>query len=396
VPARVLHSIASIRPSYGGPVAVLRGLIKGLAKSGVRPTILTCSTGCRDIDKEDALTFPGIDIIWVTPLIKRFFWSPFFLKDRDQLKTFDLFHVHGVFNGISSFVCHAAKKYQIPFVLEPFGTLSPYCLKKNGILKRLSLSLWELENIRSASAIRFSSEGEYQRFRLNFHNNREAVIGHGLEWAEFSQLPPVGEFREINRLNRQETVFLFLGRLHPIKGLELFIRSFILWQRQNLRKKGVRLIVAGPDEAGYKKKLERLVSDLHGREAVLFVGPLYGHNRIQAIVDADVIVLPSFHENFGMAAVEALACGKPVLISDQVDLWPEVKEYDLGEVAHLSIDGMIEALENIMKRKEEWPIIGQRGRMWTQENCNWDRISRQVLDLYQIIIDATKLKSVIK
>jgi glycosyltransferase involved in cell wall biosynthesis len=386
VSVRVLHSIASIRPSYGGPVAALRGLINGLVKSGVRPTILTCSTGRRDIDKEDALTFPGIDIIWLTPLIKRFYWSPFFLRECGRLKDFDLFHVHGVFNGISSFVCHAAKKYQIPFVLEPFGTLSPYCLKNNGILKRLSLSLWELENIRSASAIRFSSEGEYQRFNLNFHNSREVVIGHGLEWTEFSQLPQVGEFREINHLNRQEAVFLFLGRLHPIKGLELFIRSFILWQKQNLEKKAVRLIVAGPDEAGYKKKLERLVSDMHGEEAVLFIGPLYGHNRIQAIVDSDVIVLPSFHENFGITAAEGMACGKPVLISDQVDIWPEVRRYDLGEVASLSVDSMIAALDKMILRKEEWNAIGKRGRRWATENCNWERISEIVLTEYMKIV----------
>jgi len=168
--------------------------------------------------------------------------------------------------------------------------------------------------------------------------------------------------------------------LKPIKGLEIFLPAFLQWLKSQSDR--IRCVVVGPDEAGYRKKLENLTTDLRAKGAILFSDPLYGSDRIQAMVDSDIVVLPSFHENFGIAAVEGMACGKPVLISDQIDICSEVKQLDLGEVGALSIDGMIEALNRIILRKKEWTIIGQRGRTWAREKCNWDKISEVLFAEY--------------
>jgi glycosyltransferase involved in cell wall biosynthesis len=107
---------------------------------------------------------------------------------------------------------------------------------------------------------------------------------------------------------------------------------------------------------------------------------------LEALVDSDVVVLPSYHENFGITAVEGMACRKPVLISEQVDIWPEVKEHDLGEIAATTSEGMMDALNRIVSRKHEWSAIGDRGRVWAQEYCNWDKIAEMISMEYQRIM----------
>jgi glycosyltransferase involved in cell wall biosynthesis len=382
---RILHSIASIDTSYGGPVAVVKGLCNGLNKLGIKQTIITSSMGDIKRDEENARAFPNVDIVWVNPFIRRYYFVPL-LKYiiKSDLMGVDLCHVHGVFNGISNTVCRSARKLRIPYILEPFGTLSPYCLAKSNFIKRICLFLGESKNIHNADAVKFSSDGELKRFNLNFKASYPFVAANGLDWNEFRYLPEPGRFRELIGIDKKEIVLFFLGRLQPIKGLEIFIPAFLQWLKSKPAK--IRLVIAGHDEAGYRKNLECLAVSLGAGDAILFTGPLYGQDRIQAMVDSNIIVLPSFHENFGIAAAEGMACGKPVFISDQVDIWPEVKKFDLGEVTSLSNENIIIALDEILQRNREWDAIGQRGRKWAEEHCDWGRISEIILAEYTKII----------
>jgi len=383
---RVLHCIASIQSSYGGPVAVLRGLCQGLTRFGVSSTILSCSSGDLSCDQKSVLAFSDAAFLWSHPLVKRFYWEPFLTKKlTNELKTFDLLHVHGVFSGLTSGACKAARNAGIPYILEPFGTLSPYALGKSQWLKRLRLFLGERANIEGAASLFFTSQEELQRARLNFRIRSSFVTPNGLDWSEFERLPSPGPFRKDYAIGQDEKIFLFLGRLHPIKGLEVFIPAFIHWRRSQLHSKW-RLALIGPDEAGYRKKIDKLILDLRGNDMVFCAGPLYGRDRIQALVDSTVVVLPSFHENFGIAAVEGMACGKPVLVSDHVDICEVVRDFNLGEVAPLSMEGMAGALGRIVMRQNEWSRIGERARIWAKENCDWVRISEIVFHAYEEIL----------
>lgn len=381
---RTLHSIASIDPSYGGPKSVLQGLSGSLRKLGVTQTILTSSTGDPVRDRNNALAFSGIDIFWAKPLVYRYYWDPFLKHElTKRLQGFDLCHVHGVFNGISHTVCRMARKHGIPYLLEPFGTLSPYCLAKSAFIKRVWLALGERKNIENAAAVKFSSQGEYQRFNANFSARLGFVTGIGLDWSEFADEPEPSSLRRDLGISQNEIVFFFLGRLQPIKGLEIFIPAFLRWRKAQAGK--IRLVIAGPDEADYRKKLECLAKALGAGDAILFAGPIYGQRRIQAMKESDIIVLPSYHENFGITVAEGMACGKPVLISDQVDISPEVTRLDLGEVASLNIESIIAALDRIFMRIGDWGSIGQRGRKWAEKECDWDRISEIILAEYKKI-----------
>lgn len=383
---RVLHSIASIDPSYGGPANSLKGLMKALGRLGVAQAILTCSTGDPERDRINRLAFQGTDIIMVNPLIRRYYWTPFIrFKVGERLQGFDLYHVHGIFNGLNSMVCRLARAWNKPYIIEPCGMLSPFCLGKSRYKKKLSLALGELKNIENASTIDFATEGERQKFLLNFQAQRYIENGIGIDLNEFDRLNEPGTFRKTHNISDEEVIFFFLGRLQPIKGLEVLLPAFARWVKG--RPERIRCVVAGPDEGGYRKRLENLAARLESSGIITFVGPLYGADRISAMLDSNVVCLPSFHENFGIAAVEGMACGKPVLISNQVDLWPQVKKFDLGEVAQLSFQGVTAALDRMILRRGEWPTIGLRGRSWVSQYCNWGSISKMVFTEYQRILE---------
>lgn len=382
---RILHAIASIDSTYGGPVSALRGLCRGLNKFHVQQSVLTSSTGDPRLDEANARILKDVEVIWVRPIVSRFYWDPFLdVKIARVAEKFDLFHIHGVFNGISSAAFRTARSRHIPYIAEPFGTLSPYCLRKSRLLKKISLCLGERKNVESAAAVRFSSEGESARFRQNFAARKNIVAGMGLNWDEFAALPRKGFYRKQWNINEREAVFLFLGRLHPIKGLQVFLPAFGEWLKESIDP--ARLIIVGPDGMGYEKKLKNLVARLGLQEHVIFVGPLYGIERIKAVMDADVLVLPSFHEAFGIAAVEGMACGKPVLVSDQVDLWPEVSRYGLGEVTSVDKMGMVESLRKLELNRDNWPSIGRRAYQWARENCDWKSISARLFKEYTHIL----------
>ncbi|PIU39952.1 MAG: hypothetical protein COT00_04235, partial [Candidatus Omnitrophica bacterium CG07_land_8_20_14_0_80_50_8] len=129
---RILHCIASIDNAYGGPAVAARGLCGALQEKGLRIALLTGSSGNHRRDQEHKSLLPGVDIFWSRPLVKRYRWDPSLSALlKSKLKQFDAIHVHGLFNGLSIDACHAARVGNKPYLLEPFGTLSDYCLQKN-------------------------------------------------------------------------------------------------------------------------------------------------------------------------------------------------------------------------------------------------------------------------
>jgi glycosyltransferase involved in cell wall biosynthesis len=378
----VLHCIPSIEPAYGGPVVVARGLCRELSTRGARVSVLAASSGSAEKDRKNASAFGRADFIWTKPLVRRFYWEPFLEKKTEALfGRSDIVHVHGVFNGLSSSACASARRAGIPYVLTPFGTLSPYCLKKNAFLKRAALLAGERANIEGAAAVHFSSASEASRVRAAFKIKESIEAPNGIEWSDFERLPARGAFRKSRKWDDSEIVWLFVGRLQPIKGLEPFLKAFIPWCR-NRREKN-RLAIVGPDEANHRMRLEKIVRELEGGRIVGFEGPIYGASRVQAMVDSDVFVLPSHHENFGIAAAEAMACRRPVWVSEHADISEAVKQKNAGEVSGLGAIEIKESLERMLSRRAQWDEMGSRGYDWVNENCRWEKIGRKMAEAYE-------------
>lgn len=383
-PVQVLHVIASIDSSYGGPAVALEGLCGKLQTRTSRFGLLTCSSGMPLHDRENQNRFPNADLIWSKPLVRRYCWDPFLDSAlRNQLNKFNVIHVHGVFNGLVSGVCRAARREKIPYILEPFGTLSDYCLNKNLWLKKISLGLFERKNIESATLVRFSSEQEKSTALKNFNIRNSIVLGHGIDNKGFDRLPMRGNLRKKLGLGDEDKLILFLGRLQPIKGLEVFLPAFLQWQRT--RRERWFFAIAGPDEQGYQKKLEKILRETQDKRAFL-TGPLFDEAKLEAFSDADIFCLPSLHENFGIAAAEAAACRKPILISNQTGVAQAVRDFHLGIVVAPTINGFMNGLGKMANRQDEWLAMGERGRAWVESNCQWGTIADVLMDEYMKMI----------
>ena len=152
-----------------------------------------------------------------------------------------------------------------------------------------------------------------QYMRMGVPEEKIAIIPNGLDLSEYANLPPKGAFKSKFGIPEEKKIILYLGRIHKIKGIDFLIKAYA-YLINDMHYKEVLLVIAGPDD-GYLKEAKSLASALGISKHVLFTGPLYGQDKLEAYVDSDVVVLPSRYETFPMTILEAYACGKPVIAS---------------------------------------------------------------------------------
>src|SRR5262249_35294931 len=205
----VLHCIPSIEPAYGGPVVVARGLCRELSARGARVSVLAASSGSAEKDRKNASAFGRADFVWTKPLVRRVYCGAFLQRKNEALfGRSAIVHVPGVFNGLSSSACASARRAGIPYVLTPFGTLSPYCLKKNAFLKRAALLAGERANIEGAAAMQFSSASEASRVRAAFKIKENIEAPNGIEWGDFEGPPAPGPFPKSRKCDAAEKAWV--------------------------------------------------------------------------------------------------------------------------------------------------------------------------------------------
>ena len=235
--------------------------------------------------------------------------------------------------------------------------LDPWSMRQRPF-RKMAYMTWRLRrNLNNAASIHCTSEGERDLLeRLHLRAPR-IVEPNGVDLAEFVNLPQRGAFRNRYSGIGDRPIVLFLGRLHYKKGLDLLIPAFASGTSGE-----VMLVIAGPDGDGYQAKIERLVDLYKLNDRVLFTGMLYGRERIEALADADLFVLPSYQENFGIAVVEALSAGCPVLVSDKVNIHKQITDAGVGGMVPTRVDSLAMALTRWMGDRGNAPLPRQARR----------------------------------
>lgn len=203
--------------------------------------------------------------------------------------------------------------------------------------------------IDKAAAIHYTTPLEVQQSKwLNLHPPT-FVVPNPVSLDEFNNLPPPGSFRQKWRIPSTAEVLLFLGRIEPRKGLDLLLTAFARIVGEFPK---ARLVVAGPEEDDYRRILQDRAFELHVAERLVFTGYLNSTERLEALADADMFVLTSYSENFGMSAVEAMASGVPVVVSDHVGIADTVERSKAGYVASLKVESIVDALRSLLKSRD--------------------------------------------
>ena len=379
---RILHAISGINPENGGPPIALAGLAAAQARLGHHVSIVSTWTTdpCPHVVAD--LQSRGITVTHVGPAKNPMSRHPDLPRILDDLLSrADVLHVHAVWEQIQHLACKTAHRRRVPYVVRPCGMLDPWNMSNGALKKRLYLALRMRKNLDRAAALHFATHLERDavaRLRLT---PRAIVEPLGLDTAAFQSLPPPGAFRDQHPHLRHKRLITFLGRLDKGKGLEILIPAFA---RIAPNFPDAHLVIVGPDShSGYRATVESLIRAHNIAEKTLLAGMLKGPAKLAALVDAYVLCQPSFHENFGAVVVEALACGTPVIVSDQVYLHPHITQANVGAVTTTTIDSVAHELTKWLTHPTLREQAAQSARPYALKTFDWNQIAQHWLTHYQ-------------
>ena len=383
---RILHVVPGISPKYGGPTNI-PGLLRALIRHGVDTMLLTTDNdpdGRLDVPLDRPVVRDGVVQVFhhVWPIASRFGYAPSLLTTLERtIPDHDLVHIHWLYNFACMAAARAAAAANVPFVVQPRASLDPHMRKKNDLVKRLYLSTLGRPLLTRAAAVVFTAEEE--RALATYGPRRpEWVIPNGLDVQAYERLPRPGTFRSAFP-GLEGPFLLFLGRISRQKGLDLLLPAFARLVRS---RPALRLVLAGPDHEGYQAEVRDLAQRLGIADRVLFPGLISGDLKLGAFVDADLFVLPSYAENFGGVIVESLACGLPVVISDQVNIHRELSDAGAATVVQCSIDAVTAGIESALADTGYRDRIAARGPAIVRERYGWDAIVPRLIAHYAGVI----------
>lgn len=299
-----------------------------------------------------------------------------FIQKLCTQKRTNLVHLHGMWTPLLAVAALVAHRKKIPLVISPHGCLEPWALEHKRGKKMLALKTYQGVLLRSASLLVATADQELESIRRLNLRQSVAVIPLGVE---------VGPAP--NHFDHEIKTILFLSRVHPKKGLIDLVEA---WAK--VRQKGWRIVIAGGDEEGYRSKVEALVREKGLQSDFEFVGFVEGVGKQACFDAADIFILPTYSENFGIAIAEALANELPVITTTGAP-WKELVDYRCGWWVNPGVQGVSEALTEAMKcGPEELREMGQRGRQLVIEKYSWNKIGSTALEVSGWLLDKSRPK----
>ena len=279
----------------------------------------------------------------------------------------DLIHNHSLWMMPNVYPGWATKGSKVPYVISPHGTMSKWAMASGSITKKIFWPLIQKPSMNHADMFHATAVTEYQDIRRMGFRQPIAIIPNGIDIPEYKPKP-----------QRQIRTIMFLGRLHPVKGIDLLLRT---WGKLQLDFPEWRLQISGPGDDGYVRSLKLLASQLQ-LTRVNFSGPLYGADKFEAYRQADIYVLPSHSENFGMTVAEALSCGTPCVVSKGAP-WSGLRARNAGWWHDISEEALFDILrEALGKSQIELDVMGKNGYIWMLEDFAWPQIASSMHAAY--------------
>jgi glycosyltransferase involved in cell wall biosynthesis len=268
---------------------------------------------------------------------------------RANIQNYDLIVIHSTWNMLCQRAAAEARAYNVPYIIWPHNSLDPFDLEKKKILKKILGKTYLQPFLKGAKAICSASKLESERLNLYDVEISRVVLPYPVRYSSLNGSR--NEFRKKYDLKDNQFVFLFLSRVDYKKGLDLALQAFskiITTYPQS------QFIIAGPDTKGYSLYIKKLINELSISNNVKMIGLVTGSDKSNCFKGADCFVLTSLNESFGIAVVEALQSGTPVLISDNVYIAADIKNLDGGWVCKSEIQDIATHMENILSNKEDY------------------------------------------
>ena len=329
----------------------------------------------------------GVKVELIGPVEGKLGWHPDMAFLAGQfIGHAHMLHIHAMWENVLHHAARAAQRKKIPYVVTAHGMLDPWSLAQRHYWSKKALLAWRVRrNLKRAAALHFTSVTERDLTNPLKLRARAIVEPNGIDLREFDQLPPAGTFAARYSQLRGRPFLLFLSRLHPKKGLDLLIPAFAKIATEAAMA-NVMLVLAGPDSDGYLLEVQKMIQRHQLADRVLLPGMLTGQDRIAALAEAAMFVLPSYQENFGIAVVDALAAGTPVIISDQVNIHADISAAGVGGVVPTQIDPLAAAMLQWMQNTEQREQAARLTPDFVRDRYDWMQIARRWRRHYEEIL----------
>lgn len=373
----VCHTISSLHPSDGGPSRTVTQLTDALANlSYLNIKLLSQSqlgepviVSDNPLVSQSILTSPHATTLKLGIKMHQTLskWSA---TDRPNI-----FHDHGVWTPINFLVASTANRWKIPLVLQPRGMLEPWAIKHKALKKRLAMLIYQNRNLMIARVLVATASAEYENLRALGLRHPIAVIPNGIQF-----ISDVTDNQLQKNARKSIKTVLFLSRIHPKKGILNLVNA---WSKIDHR--GWRLQIAGPDEGGHLAEVLKEISRLRIQESVQYIGEVDNQAKNILYRNADLFVLPTFSENFGVVIAEALAHGLPVITTKSAP-WSDLEKFSCGWWIDTGVEPLVKAFRIAMQLQDyELIAMGGRGRDYVSR-YDWGQIAQQTGEVYKWIL----------
>lgn len=286
----------------------------------------------------------------------------------------DIIHNHSLWMMPNIYPSICSKKYNKPLIISPRGTLSEVAFKSGTKLKKPFWELFQKKALQIASCFHATAYSEYLDIRRLGFKQPVAIIPNGID------LPSLNFERPLQSKMKKE--LLYLGRVHPIKGLDILLDA---WREIESEFPNWILKIIGPDYCGYKKTLQSFINN-NELKRVQILPPVFNNEKHIAFLNADLFVLPSYSENFGVSVAEALSYGIPSIVSKSAP-WEGLKTNNAGFHVEPNYESFAKAIKKAINlSKSDYENMSKNGRNWMETNFSWYEVTNKMLMTYEWMV----------
>jgi glycosyltransferase involved in cell wall biosynthesis len=378
--AGILFTVSHLHPENGGLARSVPALSHALAGLGLGVEIFCLHHGTGFGKPLAPAAVPVNFVDCQSALLRRARWSPRFsarLRERCRAGSFQIIHDNGVWLPTNHGAAVVSRDLKLARIVSPRGMLAAWSLRQRGWKKRMAFRFYQRRDLQTAQVLHATSPAEAAEFRALGLTAPVAVVPNGVE------LPPAVPQSAIG--NRQSAIqtILFLSRIHPKKGLQNLVQAWATLKAANPQSVAQwRIVVAGGDEGGHLEVIKAEIRAAGLASDFQFLGPVDGLAKWELYRAADLFVLPTHAENFGLVIAEALACGVPVITTTGTP-WAELTSNRCGWWIGIGAEPLAAALrEAVAAPREALAAMGERGRQLIEAKYVWPQVAKQMCAVY--------------
>ncbi|WOD41513.1 glycosyltransferase [Nodosilinea sp. E11] len=391
---RILHLIPSLSPLRGGPSQAVLEMVQAQRQQGLDVAIAATND-----HGDGTFTAPYAQLIisgsipeLVGPSVPVYIF-PRVLSQVAALREFavapalapwlwhhlaevDLVHIHAIFNYPTTVAMAMAQARRVPYVVRPLGSLCRWSLEQGSAKKQIYLQSGGRKLLQGCAALHFTTSQERQEAQEAGFAGPNFVLPHGV------QIPALiadarQRLRQQLQIPADHQVLLFLSRLHPKKGLEPLIDALA-----SLGDAPFTLVLAGSGDAAYETAIAQRIQAAGLGQRVRQVGFVSGEAKTALLQGADLFVLPSYSENLGIALLEAMAAGLPVITTPEVAIAPLIQQHQTGLVTPAQPPALAQAIQHYLQQPTAARQAGQRGRTLMETEFSWPTQATRLIEQY--------------